>query len=423
MPIELTPGKITLLLGLPALLVLSALISGSETALFGLRPHERSLLRQRDDHRSRSILAMLSRPRSLLVTLLLCNMAVNTLYFIISSVLMQSAGSESKNRWLQVMAVAPVVLGVIVVGDLTPKLLADRHRIRWLDRFGWFIAWLYRIAGPACVPLDRFVITPLVRLFSAAGSTQPLSAAEVADLAHVAAQEGAINADERELLVDLVELSRRKVREIMIPRVRMSTLDRDADRVAVIAAARRSGEAFLPVIEDSDDNIVGVIDVKRYLLDRTATTRPLIDFVAPPTFIPELASLDHLIRHFRIHRVRLALVVDEYGQTAGCVSLEDVLQHLLAHPAGPGKSYDTPPILLTGLGRWRVRADSGLHDFAEAFGIAINDSSASTVGGYMRERLGDLGRVGEATDVGRWRLTVAETRGSSMVAIDVELLA
>lgn len=429
MPLGLEPAHLPLILLLPVLLVGTAFFNGCETAFFSLRPHEKTALRERAarDRAARLTLDMLAQPQALLVSLLLVNMTVSTLYFIISSVLLMEIDVSRVGAAGIVAGSLVVVLVVIFVGELGPKLLADRKHLAWIAFAAVPLHLIHRSLTPVRVPLIRWAIEPLGRLIvpeerkrSESGRLQP---DEIESFLAAATRQGTITRDEEELLGDLAELRRRKVRDIMLPRVQMPALPLDTQRAALVALAPSLPAPFVPIYQDAPDNVLGVLDVNAFLLHPGASLRR---FMHAPVFIPEIATLDHLLAHFRRTADNVAVVVDEYGQTAGLVTLDDAMRFLIAHPGAKSPGLFAEPserVFFVGLGRWRVDGALRVHEFADLFGVDLGSTWSATLAGYVNERLGRLATVGDAVEFPGGRFVVAAMDGPVVQTLDVETSA
>lgn len=426
-------ADIPLLVILPIAAALSAAFSGSETAFFGLRAHERHDLAASPDALSRSAAALLASPRMLLITLLLGNMTVNVVYFVVSSVLLLRIDTTTTGQVEAVAASLVMLAAIILVGEVTPKLIAARHGRLWVRAVAVPLLALHGFLAPIRVPLNRLVIEPLIRLGLSPGRRQTISHDELNSLLEMSRDAAVIDRDEYDLLSDVVSLSRQTTRDIMTPRVRMPALPASADRARVLerfrgwcaerSAAGAGGAAGLgrlarvPVFEESLDHVVGVLDLRRFFLDESLTVR---EAMSPPTFIPELATLDRLLDHFRATHSRLALVVDEFGQTTGMVSFDDVMSEL--YGASVDHAAARRAIMLIGLGRWKVDGDMNIHDFADAFDLELESPRVSTVAGLISHGLERVPQAGDAITLGAYRLTVRAVRQTRAVSVEMELL-
>jgi CBS domain containing-hemolysin-like protein len=407
--------SLVLLLLLPALLVGSAFFSCSETALFGLTEAERSALRRDQRLAGRSVEALLADPRMLLITILLCNNTANLLYFVTSSILVMRA--DGSVVALLGLAVGSLVL-LILAGEVLPKLLANSNRCRFAVLVAPGLLALHRAIAPLRLVLDRIVVTPLGRLTAPRRRPARLSCEELAALIAASGRRGTLDREEQRILQDVITLGGLRVRDVMTPRVRVAAVPLSASSADVEALCASTRFTRLPVYNGDLDRIVGLLQVKRYLLDRH---RPLAEFVVPARYVPEVATLDQLLAHFRETGTETAIVVDEYGGTAGVVSLEDVVEEIVGDiDLGPVGGPREPEVL--GPGRYRVAGDMSVREWAEAFGQRLVSPRVSTLGGLITSRLGRAARPRDVIGLGNVRLEVEVVDRARIASAIVELV-
>ena len=401
---------------LPVLVVLSAFFSACETTLFGLRPAERMALRRSHALVARAVDALLSDPRSLLITVLLGNMTVNIVYFVISSVLLM----KSNIGLVSEILLALLSLVVLTCSGVLPKVIANVRRTGAAVLLAPPLLVVHRLIAPMRIVIDRLIVSPLSRLTGPAKPPPRLAPSELASLLEISGRQGVIDAEEQRILLDVLKLGRLKVRDVMTPRVRMIALPADADAEAVAAAARRGGLAHLPVFQDDLDHIVGMLPLRTFLLQagETTTARSL---ARPVDFVPEIATLEQLLNHFRASRSQLVIVVDEFGGTSGIVALQDVVEQLVGELASTDDAQAQTPAMI-GPGRWRVGGDVSVHDWAEAFGATGLVPRVATLGGLITNMLGRGPEVGDSVDVGSVRLEVERVEGARVATAIITLL-
>ncbi len=414
-----TAAHIPLFAALPLLLAGSAFFSGSETALFGLTHPERQALRRRGGVAARAVEGLLATPRRLLITVLLGNMIVNVLFFVISSVLTMAA-TEASIAVRSGMAVVSL-LAVILFGEVLPKLAASAGR----ERIALLIApplWtVHRLIAPVRGFLEAAVVAPLGRLTAPTAAPATLSPEEIEAMFEVSEREGTIDGEERRILGQVVDLGRRRVKQAMTPRVRLAALPLDASREDVRRLASRTRLTKIPVYERTLDQIVGILNVKRYLLDDKAPTLRSCSSIVPPRFVPELATLERMLDDFRATKTQFAVVVDEYGGTAGVVAIEDVVREIM------GELHD-PRAMTEGLirpieaGRWRVRGEVDIRDLAAVIPERLVPDEAASVSGLVVMELGRAPEPGEVVRVGALTIQVEETdaTGVATAVVSVE---
>ena len=403
---------------LPVLLLLSGFFSGSETALFSLTEGDRMTLRRSGTLAGRAVESLLADQRMLLITILVGNMTVNVLYFVITSVLLMKSDTGVIGGLL--LAGLSLVI-IIVVGEVSPKLIANMRRIGFAGAVAPVLLAFHRLLGPIRVVLDRVVVAPLSRLTSPTRVPPQLDEQELSALLDISSRHGVIDAEEQRILQDVIELSQRRVRDVMTPRVQLAAVPVDAPHDDILALAKKTRLTKFPVYEDSIDHIIGMLSVRRFLLDGQMGGAAIRDMLGPVHYVPETARLDQLLDRFRETRTQLAIVVDEYGGTAGVVAVEDVVEELVGDITGADEQTPQAPMLV-GRGRWRVDGSASVHDWAEAFGQQLVSPQVATLGGLIFTRLGKAPRPGDAVELGNVRLEVEEVEGARVHSVIVTLL-
>ncbi|MCH2162329.1 MAG: hemolysin family protein [Phycisphaerales bacterium] len=400
----LEPIDVFLLVAMIPLLVVSAFFSASETVFFGLGVDDRAGIRKRGGVIARAVDALLKQPRQLLITVLLGNMTINTLYMTISAVLLIRYGSAPLAG---LVFGAGSLLLLVVAGEVLPKLGGQSHRAAAAALLAPPLFAVHRIVAPLRIVLGRFVIMPLGRLVGQDPATH-LEPEELEALLDVSVAEGVIDHGEENLLREVLKFKQLTVRDVMTPRVHLRFVELDDDAAAIRAEIERTGLGRLPVVGESMDDVRGILSSRRFLMASSppASANELQALLVPVAFVPEQASVEQLLRQFREGGLTIAMVVDEYGGTAGIVTIEDVAEELVGEIAGHGEHLPEDPQRLSE-GRWRVSGLMPLHDWRDTFGAEFEDRRVSTVGGLFFARLGRLARPGDVVHLGNVRL-VAE---------------
>ena len=390
-----------LLLGL---LAVSAFFSSAETAFFSLTPRECARL-------PASGRRLIDRPSQLLVSILLCNLVINVLYFAFASRLVPEEGG-----WKRYLLGIGVLVFLIVFGEILPKTIG----LRAGPRVARFATPTLRLAvvllGPLTRPLRRF-LEHLNRLVSLVVPEEPGITSELlARVMERGGKEGALLGEEADLLAEIIELGDIRVREIMTPRVDTLFLDvtgRDRDEVAREALAKRM--SWLPVVDGSPDRVVGRVRV-RDLFHRGG--RPVRQLVMPVKFVPEVASALDLLHRLHEDRTSEAVVVDEWGGTAGYVTAEDVFEELVGDLRTEGEE-SVPAVVPLGEGRYRVAGGLAIREWNEAFGLQVVPREFETVGGFVTAILGRIPRAGDTVTLEDLSLEVHDVRGRRVRSVDI----
>jgi CBS domain containing-hemolysin-like protein len=218
--------------------------------------------------------------------------------------------------------------------------------------------------------------------------------------AEPAEEEALIEGDGRRLIQSIVDFGDTLVREVMTPRPDIVAIRADATLDELRGLFREQEYSRIPVFQENLDNILGVIYVKD-LIQLTGTegsAQPIAGLVRPATFVPETKRVPELLKEFQRKQVQLAIVVDEYGGTAGLVTLEDLLEEIVGEIRD---EYDveTEPVVEEGNGSWVFSAKVSIDEIRERLGVEVEPQGSDTVGGYVLTRVGRVPTVGEVFEL------------------------
>jgi CBS domain containing-hemolysin-like protein len=387
-----------------ALVFCSGFFSASETAFFNLSSRQTRLLRKSGHGLQKLVGKLLERPGHLLNSLLFGNMAVNVLYFSLSSVLTITVKNQA--GLTAAGATAFVSFGLLVLfGEILPKSHAyASSRSMSIIAAGPAFLWL-KMFAPLQFALRAFVLEPVLRiLLGPTRSPRPLSIREFRSLIETTRKQGLITPNENKLLTEVIELGFLKVRHVMRPRVDMIACSLGESGQAVRKLLLANGLTKLPVYDGEIDNIVGMVYFRRLLLEPDAAVKEIIEDVH---FVPEQKTVESLLEFFRRSRSDTAVVVDEYGGIAGLVRLEDIARELF----GQIKLEEgVETIEQLGPFEYRLAGSLAIHDWAEAFGIDVNETRIRTVGGLVTAMLGKMPKSGDQATLKNLKFTVEKVR-------------
>ncbi|MDP6741182.1 MAG: hemolysin family protein [Planctomycetota bacterium] len=405
----MTLGEALPWLGASSMLLSSGFLAGAETALFSLGEEQVAAARPR-------VRKLLSQPRELLVTILLGNLFINLLFFTSLPYLFPSAMQSNA-----LVTGAQALLALLVVGEIVPKTIALRSSERVSSLVAVplvpILAWVR--------PLRRVVnaiMDVLLRAFGVGPAAERgVSPQDLATALELSAKDGDLAGREADLLAEIVELGHLRVREIMTPRVDMLAADLDHDveqRAHLLEATERQRLTWLPVIRGDADTVVGRVDVRDMLLE---PDRPLAELIMPVTFVPEVASVLSMLEVLRAERVAEAIVIDEWGGTAGVVTLEDLFEELVGEMRVEGEEIDRVVIPL-GEGCYRVSGGASIRDWNDFFEAEVVPNAFETVGGYVAALLGRIPREGDQVILGAGlACKITEVRGRRVLSVELYL--
>jgi putative hemolysin len=404
---------------LAGLVLCSALLTGAEAAYFSLGRARLKRLAEEQGGEADALAPLLREPHELLVTLLvgitLINIGASALAAAIAERLLGPAG-------LPVAIIAMVFL-LSVFGEVLPMTLAVEHPERFTTWVNRPVMWLSRVLGPVRILLGAFTALTLRLVGSERRGDEPeITEDELRTLVDVGAREGVVERTEREMIHRVFELEDTSVREVMVPRPDMFCLDVATPRAQILDLLRENLHSRVPAYESTVDQIVGVLYTKE-LLPHLHGLPPDFDLrghLHPPYFVPESKRADALLREFQAKKLHLAVVVDEFGGTAGLVTLEDLLEELVGEIRD---EFDEEERLVQRLGEraFRVSGKLGIDGLNAVTGLTVSSESYDTVGGWVLDLFGRVPNKGERADTPDAVVTVEKVERTRVVEVLVTL--
>ncbi|MEU8174346.1 hemolysin family protein [Microbispora hainanensis] len=307
-------------------------------------------------------------------------------------------------------AVVMILVSYVIVGVM-PRTLGRQHAEVVALASAPIVYGLTRIFGP----LPELLILLGNALTPGKGFREGpfTSEAELRDLVDLAEQRRVIEPDEREMIHSVFELGDTLVREVMVPRTDMVFIERGKTLHQALSLALRSGFSRIPVVGENEDDVVGIAylkDIVRRIQDTGDGGTRVGELMRPATYVPESKPIDELLREMQARQIHLAVVIDEYGGTAGLVTIEDVIEEIVGEIAD---EYDqeAPRVEWLDDGAVRVTARLPVDELGELFDREIEVDDVDTVGGLLAHALGRVPIAGSEAVVGGLRLTAENLAG------------
>ncbi|MGB8960601.1 MAG: hemolysin family protein [Pseudonocardiaceae bacterium] len=305
--------------------------------------------------------------------------------------------------WLAVLVagLAMVVVTYVVVG-VGPRTIGRQHPYA----VGLAVAGSVRVLGRILGPLSRLLIFVGNAITPGRGFPEgPFSSeVELRELVDIAGQRGVVEAGEAEMIHSVFELGDTVAREVMVPRTEIVWIEQEKSVRQAVALCLRSGFSRIPVIGDSVDDIVGVVHIKDLVAAEQPTGGTVGEVMRPATFVPDSKLLTGLLKEMQVSHNHMAVVVDEYGGTAGLLTIEDILEEIVGEITDESDTDQRPPIERLGDGTVRVTSRLPVIDLGELFEVDLADTDVETVGGLLAQRLGRVPVPGAEADVAGLRL-------------------
>jgi putative hemolysin len=403
-------------IGFALLMYLSSAFSGSETAFFSLSRLDLDEL----DPNGR-VRRLMAKPERLLVAILLGNTLVNVAAGSLGALMALKLGSargypEAATIALEVGVVTFVIL---VLGEVAPKMYAMQRNVAVARRTAPVVLAVLRTLRPAVSVLTSMVARMQGRL---ADDEHPfVTAEELRTIVAISEERGTLEEDERDMIDSVMEFGETVVREVMVPRVDMECFE-DVTRLGdAMKKIRESGFSRFPVYQGDIDHIVGMLYAKDLLkLDAAADVdRRVGDLTRPAHFTPETKKAGELLRELQRRRIHIAIVVDEYGGTAGLVTLEDLIEEIVGEIRD---EYDEEEPLVRVIDRSTVIADGmvRLEDLEDEVGVDLEVEGVETLGGLLMNAFGRIPSEGEKLERGGLAFTVESVEDQRILRVRIE---
>ena len=397
--------------------ILAALASGTETALTSVGRLRVRYLAEQGSQAAAILQRLRADPNRFLSTVLFTNtlalIVASTATALLSDSLFMRWGVPVEWRlWLTLLDSVALSVVLLIVAEVTPKTFALAHA--------------ERVALAAAVPVDRlasflgpilWAVTIVSRALTGGRAARApyLTEEELLAALHVSEEAGVIEEQEHQMIHGIIEIGDKTVREIMIPRTDIVAVARDAQLRDIVKLFKQHRHTRMPVYERDIDHVIGLIHTKDLLLFYTLSSSRKFDMdkvLRPIEFTPEQKKVDELLNEMRTKKVHMMIVVDEYGGTAGLVTLEDLLEEIVGEIRDEYDTAEQEQLLILNDHEARVDATFPLEELNERLHLGIEESGDyDSVGGYVHSMLGKIAEEGDSFQSGRAKWIVEKVRG------------
>jgi putative hemolysin len=344
----------------------------------------------------------------LLITILLGNMLANIGFFCTSYGIIQKVvvSSSYGGVWKAGTVCAISLLTIIIMGEVVPKNIAVRIPSQY-SRLCVLPLYVFdKLFLPFRLPLG-FIVNALNRTLGGGGAEEKcVTIDELKMLVEFSEKEGIVDRTERSMIHGVLDFKRVLVKEIMLPRVDMNLFDIDSTVEEFLELARKTRCTKFPVYEDTTDNIIGMVHAKDVFLNPNVRLR---DILKPVNFVPESKGIEGLLRQFRREGSQMAIAIDEYGGTAGLITLEDIIEEIVGEiqdehekPKETIKKVEEDKYLISG--------DLSIRDWSDYFSVEIEPMDVDTVAGLVVSLLEHIPKKGDSVKYKTFVFTVEEVR-------------
>lgn len=420
--LPLTTATAVTLLFNGLLLLMSALISGSEVAYFSLEPKDLNAIKERNNRSGKMILEHLKNKELLLATILIGNNFVNVAIVIITSFVTNSlinfGSDESMVKFIfEIVFITSIIL---FFGEILPKVYASKIPVRFAGLMAYPLWVLTKLLKPLSLILTKSTSFVNRRL---AKKVRNLS---MDDISHALELTGDDITDEKEILEGIVKFGNITVSEIMTSRVDVIDVEIKSEFSKVLQVIIDSGYSRIPVFEETPDNVKGILYVKDLLphLDNDNTFK-WQELIRKAYYVPETKMINELLEEFQSEKIHMSIVVDEYGGTCGIVTLEDILEEIVGDISDE-LDDDEDFYTVAPDGSFTFEAKTMLNDFCKV--TATNEAvfekirgDAETLAGLILEIKGEIPLKNETIEFKNFSFTILAADNRRIKKVKVEL--
>lgn len=386
------------------LVAASAFFSAAETALMGLSQLRVRTLLESGQSRAKLIAKLKAQPDKLLITILVGNNLVNIAASAMFTALVLRTLGPGRAVTL---ATGVMTLIILVFGEISPKTVAARDPLRVSYRVARPLNFLMMLLTPVV-----YILTLLSNLLAKVQHgegrlAEQVTEAEIRTLVNVGEEQGIIEDEESRMIHSVLALTDTPVRNVMVPRTAMTAVEVTATHDELVEVIRRDRYSRLPVYEEDIDNIIGLLHAKDIcsLTEAEKAAFDLRQLLRPTIFVVSTKKSGLVLRELQKHRVYMAIIIDEYGGTAGLVTIEDLIEEIVGEIVDEYDEED-PPVEVLDANTTFLDARLTVEEVNEQLNIALPTDRALTIGGLVYDLLGRIPRTGETVSCGRISLTV-----------------
>lgn len=400
--LKLISGFVILVL----LLLLSAIISGSEVAFFSLTPGDINRLKKEKSKKASAVLSLTAMPDKLLSTILVANNLVNVGIIILSAFLSEKLLVTSLSPTVRfIVEVIAITFIILLFGEILPKVYATRNHFVFACTMAVPFVLLEKILKPGTEALMFMTKTLRKKSFSKRRNISMNDLSDALDLTADKLEE------EKKILKGIVNFGNINVSAIMCPRVDVTAIDIKEGFSSVIRVITESGYSRIPAYSGSFDNVKGILYAKDVLpYTGNPDSFKWQSLIRPPYFVPETKKINELLKEFQERKIHMAVVIDEYGGTSGIITLEDILEEIVGEISDES-DVETPLFRKIDENTYIFEGKILLNDFYKILSIENDPLSeirgeAETLAGLLLEMTGEIPRKGQSVEYGSFRFTI-----------------
>ncbi len=418
------------LVAIVILIGLAAFFAGSEAAFFSLDEFHLKQMKDEQGSLARVLRRLVEYPRKLIITILIGNESVNILISImIASVYagifldratyrhLLPAGDPA--NWVSLISIVTTTLLLFTFGEILPKTAGVKFARGFTSLAALPLYFFFRLFYPVRF-IFRILTDKILRMFGINPNEdlEGITDEDLLSLLDIGKEEGVLDLTEQTLLHNIFDFSDLRVSDVMTLSRDIFRLPLDMPLSEIIAKVKERGFSRVPMYQDDPDNIMGILSAKDLLRIETQPDSNIASFLHKPYFIPRQKPINELLKDFQNRRSHLAMVVNEFGEIAGLVTMEDVLEEIFGESRAEGQEEDK--VREIGENKWEALGRINLNSFQEKLHHKLTAPEVRTLGGYLLFHFGRMPAKGDAISRDGFRFTVEEIQGMRIHRVLIE---
>ncbi len=403
----------SILLGI--LLAFSAFFAACEAAFFSLNPAQLAIIKETRGRGGQLINFLLEKPRELLITIYIGNELVNiAISALVTSIALKLFGDIGL-----AIAIGVGTFLILMFGEIVPKSLS----LNFAEKFALFAArplnLFYRLVFPIQKRFTRLaeIIMSGIGILPKSKDNR-ISDEEFTSMVELGKDEGVIDAEESELIHNVMEFGGKTVGDVMTPKIDMFVLNANDTMKEILPKILENFYSRVPVYDEKEENIIGILLTKTLIRHRHQPKGKfnLKNIVKPLISVPESRKIKDMLQDFKKLKRHMAIVLDEFGSVSGLVTLEDILEELVGEIDSEMRQEESPITKITEK-RFRLASTCSISDFNEEFNCELPNGDITTIGGFVFGLFGRVPRSGESISYDRFKFRIEKMKGARILSL------
>ncbi len=411
------------------LLFLSAFFSSAETALTTVNRHRIRGLADEGSRRAKRVLYLLENREKMLSAILIGNNIVNlsasSLTTTLAIHLASNSGLSANSSTLIGLATGILTLLILIFGEITPKNLATRKSESMSLAYSGIILWITRILTPVIYVVNLFSEILGRMLGIGRDGDQTMTEQELRTIVDVSTEDGVIEPEEKTMINNVLYFGDSVAKDIMVPRIEMTFASEDMTYDELVEIFLQDQYSRLPVYRESKDHVVGILNLKDlffYHETHPSGSFDIHDIMREPFFTYEFQKTSVLMEEMRNNSITFAIVLDEYGTTAGLVTLEDLIEEIVGDIRDEFDEWESQIIRCTGDNEYEIEGSARLADINDALGTDIESEDYDSIGGHMIELLDHFPEEGETVREGNYLYSILKMDNNRIESVYLKIM-